>query len=183
MDRRRTLLSILLSLSFVISLVSPAQAASTGWDPNDVDGRLDLRWVGVYRQDADTVRVAITLWDPVRDWSLPRPDYWRQLYIVSSGFFEVRHYGQGYIYFSAKLNRWVIEWIDTGSGQPFRHPFPATHPNPYLFQAYLPADYATGITVQSCDPASPHSLPGCSIPPTQNGDWIPQDVDDGLDPA
>jgi hypothetical protein len=187
MHRRGTLLSIAVSLSFVVSLVSPARAATTGWDPNDVSGRLDLRWVGVDRQDADTVRVAITFWDPVRDWMLPRPDHWRQLYIFSWGFQAANTHGQGYIFFSAEANRWLIEWIDSGSGAPFRHPFPATHPNPYLFQVYIPAANATGIAVFSCDHAVPHSLPGCSVGgipgPPQIEDWIPRDFDVGLDPA
>ena len=68
--------------------------------------------------------------------------------------------GGGHIYFSAEKDRWLIEWIDAGSGLPFPHPFAVTHPNPYEFRAYLPAEaapyggeigHATGIAVESCD--------------------------------
>lgn len=161
MDRRGALLSTVLSLSFVVSLVSPAHAASTGWDPNDMDGRMDLRWVGVYRQDADTVRIGITFWNPVRQWMLPDPFRSpRRLIVWSDGYLEASIYGQGYIYFSTEKDRWLIEWIDAGSGMPFPRSFPVAHPTPYLFQAYLPAEpdpyggavgHATGITVDTCD--------------------------------
>ena len=50
----------------------PAHATSSAWDPNDTKSVLDLKWVGIYRQDADTTRVSITFWNPVRDWMLRR---------------------------------------------------------------------------------------------------------------
>jgi hypothetical protein len=124
-----------------------------------MDGRMDLRWVGVYQQDADTVRIGITFWDPVRHGMLPGPFLRRQLIVWSDGYSEAAIYGQGHIYFSTGKNRWLIEWIDAGSGAPFSHPFPVAHPNPYVFQVYLPSapasptgvGHATGIAVESCD--------------------------------
>ncbi len=185
MNRRGALLSIMLSLSFVVSLVSSAHAASTGWDPNDVGGRLDLRWVGVYQQDADTVRIGITLWDPVRAEMLPRPDYRRELYVLSQGFFNAGIYGQGYIFFSADRGRWVMEWIDGGSSGLVAR-FPVDHPNANMFRVWLPAENATGIGVLSCEHGNSSTLPACGSPaspePPAIQDWIPGDYLHGLDP-
>jgi hypothetical protein len=160
MHRRSTLLAILLSLLFAVSVVSPANASPTGWDPDDVRTRLDLRWIGVYRQDPDTVRVSITLWDPVRDWMLSGRDWMhsgdllgkRQLYIVAtnpppaSGI-----YGQGYIH--SVDNDWWVGWVDSGSGQPFSHPFRAVHPNAYTFLVFLPVEVFSDaeFSVFSCE--------------------------------
>jgi hypothetical protein len=36
------------------------------WDPDDVGHRLDIRWVGVYQQAGDTMRVSISLYDRVQ---------------------------------------------------------------------------------------------------------------------
>jgi hypothetical protein len=156
MDRRSTLLVMLLSLLFVVSAAFPANAASTGWDRNDVGGGMDLRWVGVYLQDADTVRISVTLWDPVRDWMLPVDPYsGSQLYITATHLFELKIYGQGYFH-KWESGEWVVEWVDAGSGQPFRHPFRAAHPNPYTFLVWLPAElFSSGeISVFSCDSAT-----------------------------
>ena len=180
MHRRGALLSVLLSLSFVFSLVSPAHAASTGWDPNDVDGRLDLRWVGVYQQDAGTARVAITLWDPVRNWMLPFPRHWRQLLIYSTGIAAVPIYGNGYIFFDAEENRWVMDWIDAGSA--FGGRYRVAHPNPYLFQVWVPAEWASGFSVVSCDEGRPNLNEGCHGP-SHIADRIPSNPLLGLDPA
>jgi hypothetical protein len=66
--RRSSLLALLLSVLLTVSVAAPAQAANSGWDPNDTKNVLDLKWVGIYRQDPDTTRVSITFWNPVRDW-------------------------------------------------------------------------------------------------------------------
>ena len=142
MNRRGALPSILLPLMVVVSLVSPAHGAGTGWDPNDVDGRMDLRWVSVNRQDAETARVAIMLWDPVRNWMLPEPYYRRQLLIYSEGFLDVPIHGNGYIFYSAEENRWVMDWIDAGSTGGGR--YRVAYPNPYLFQVWVPAEWPPG---------------------------------------
>ena len=68
--RRSSFLATLLSALLALSLASPARAANSAWDPNDTKNVLDLKWVGIYRQDPDTTRVSITFWNPVRDWML-----------------------------------------------------------------------------------------------------------------
>ncbi|MGZ5345697.1 MAG: hypothetical protein ACXWZU_13745 [Actinomycetota bacterium] len=60
---------IVLTLTTAVMLftsVTPASAVSTEWDPDDQSGVIDLRWVGIVRIDADTVRITITTWDPVK---------------------------------------------------------------------------------------------------------------------
>ena len=54
---RSKVAAVLLAAAVVAATASPAIAASSAWDPDDVEGKLDLRWVGVYRQDPDTVRL------------------------------------------------------------------------------------------------------------------------------
>ena len=129
-------------------------------DPDDVRTRLDLRWMGVYLQGRDTVRVSITLWDPGagvdargRDW-MHSGDLLgkRQLYITATNpppTFGT--YGQGYIH--RVEDEWIIEWVDSGSSQPFRHPFHVVHPNPYTFLVYLPAEIFSEaeFSVFSCE--------------------------------
>jgi hypothetical protein len=184
MQRRGTLASVTLSL-LMVCVASPANAAGTAWDPDDVGGRLDLRWVGVYREDADTVRVSISLWDPVRSWMLPRPDHWRHLMVRSEGFFDAGIYGEGFIFFSSERNRWVMEWIDAGSAGLVGR-FRASHPNPNLFQVWLPTEHATAIAVWSCDHGRLGQLPSCSRDPSnppQIVDWVPKDFFGGLDPV
>jgi hypothetical protein len=191
---RRLSLIVVVAVSWVALVALPARATNTASDPDDVGGRLDLRWVGVYRGDADSVRVRIALWDPVRTRMLPPPGAGkRQLIVVSDGLFEAGIYGAGYIYFDLRSDRWVLEWIDDGSaGVLFS--LPVAHPDPYHFRFRFPAEhanglelaeFATGILVVSCDRAPQH-LPGCAPtgpgPPTI-GDWIPSDPGERLDPA
>ena len=121
--------------------------------------------MGVYQQDAETARVAITLWDPVRNWALPRPDYRRQLMIYSEGFHDVPIYGNGYVFYSAEENRWVMDWIDAGSMLiGVRGRYRVAHPNPYLFQVWVPAEWASGFSVVSCDEGSPPSITAAVAP-------------------
>ncbi len=46
----------------VLALAAPVHAGSA-WDPDDVGGGLDLRWIGVHANGDGTVRITITLWD------------------------------------------------------------------------------------------------------------------------
>ena len=57
---RRLLVSLVTIL--VVAIAAPAHAGSA-WDPDDVGGGLDLRWVGVHTTGDGHVRIAITLWD------------------------------------------------------------------------------------------------------------------------
>jgi hypothetical protein len=177
---KRMLLPVVLAIVWCASMGVPAQAANTGWDPDDMTGRFDLRWVGAYRQADGTVRLDISLWDPVRRWMLhrhpatPRP---RSLTVTSVGLSAARLYGAGHIFFSEELQRWVMEWADT------RLEFRAavSHPNPFLFQVWIPdenrrgaevAANAWGLGVTSCERLG-DADPSC--------DQIPGD-DRGLDP-
>lgn len=157
MHRRTRLLAFLLSLLFATGVALPANASPTGWDLDDVGTDLDLRWIGVYRQGPNRVRVSITLWDPVRAWTLPADLLRkRQLYLTATypapgtGI-----YGQGYI--ARFTDDWTIGWIDSGSGQPFRHGFRVAHPNPYMFLVFLPAEVfaEAEFSVFGCESSKP----------------------------
>jgi hypothetical protein len=157
--RKRLVVSALLALVWGASVAAPVGAANTGWDPEDMTGRFDLRWVGVYRQDTGAVRLDISLWDPVRKWMLarhPTTGPRRSLSVRSIGLSEARVYGAGYIFFREESQRWVMEWADT------RLMFRAavSHPNAYLFQVWFPvenrwgaqvAENAWGLSVTSCE--------------------------------
>ncbi len=157
--RRKILLGVALAAMLCVSVVTPARATNTGWDADDITGRLDLRWVGVYWQDSETVRMDISLWGPVRRWMLnvhPTAGPSRSLSVRSIGLTESRIYGTGHIFFSEETERWVMEWADT------RLEFRAQvlHLDPYLFQVWFPAENrygariaenAWGLGVTSCE--------------------------------
>src|ERR1700675_4797653 len=57
---RRLLVSLVTILA--VATAGPAHAGGA-WDPNDVGGGLDLRWVGVHATGDGNVQITITLWD------------------------------------------------------------------------------------------------------------------------
>jgi hypothetical protein len=131
--------------------VAPASAVSTGWDPDDQSGVIDLRWVGVVRIDADTVRITITTWDPVRGWVLkpPQVSLRHAIYIMSKGYRRANFYGEGYVHL-LRPGHWRVTWYDGGSQGVVAH-FRATHPTPTTFQVFLPAAHLTAISVHACN--------------------------------
>jgi hypothetical protein len=125
-----------------------------GLGPDDVVGRLDLRWVGVYREDADSVRVSITFWDPVRRWMLPSlgdtlDSRGYSLIVISRGLEAAQIFGRGRIH-ATKSGRWTTTWYDGGSLGVLDH-FETAHPDPYTFLVWLPAPQATGIGMVAPD--------------------------------
>jgi hypothetical protein len=150
--RRSTSLVILLSLLLAMSIVTPAWAASSAWDPNDTSNVLDLRWVGTYRQDPDTVRVSITFWNPVRDWMLKCWGQYcgsrRSLLLESLGLLHFQTAGSMYVTYMPSRG-WGATLFDGGSSGVIGQ-YPAAHPNPHTFLVWLPAPHATHIYVQTC---------------------------------
>lgn len=66
MGRRSACVAVLV---FVFSVIMPWTArAGSVWDPNDLQQRLDIRWVGVAIQADGRVRVTLTFHDPVKTW-------------------------------------------------------------------------------------------------------------------
>lgn len=49
----------------VFALFAPSASAGSRWDPNDSDGRIDFRWIGVVPVGHHTLRVTMTFWNPV----------------------------------------------------------------------------------------------------------------------
>jgi len=68
--RRATAVIALVVLSVLVW--APIAQAAGIWDPNDVRGRLDIRWIGVrYTQDGDAI-LTVTLYDGFRTSALPK---------------------------------------------------------------------------------------------------------------
>jgi hypothetical protein len=170
----REVLVIVLVVLWCLSVATPANATNTGWDPDDMAGRLDLRWVGAYGQDSGMVRLDISLWDPVRRWMLnrhPTTGPPRYLHVTSESLPQVGIYGVGHVFFDIEVQRWVMDWAD--AGLEFRAS--VSHPNPYLFQVWFPVDvgeYAWGLGVTSCEHVR-SADPSCDQIPGEDG---------GLDP-
>jgi hypothetical protein len=147
MKRRHRCASSLVLVAFAVTTLLasavPAAAATTAWDPHDMRGRFDLRWVGVYRQDADTIRLGIRLWHPIRRWNFDQTHG----IVVSLNPFDQDadawvHPGDG--------GGWVARFYDEGVPPPLFHAR-VTHPRGTLFRLFLPAEWVTGeeITVKA----------------------------------
>lgn len=151
MHRKRVLLVVLLSLLLAVSVAPPANAGSSAWDPDDTGNVLDLRWVGIYRQDPSTVRVSITLWNPVRTWMLQcRGQYCGSRHYLSLESLGLLHFQTaGFMYVTYVPSRgWAATLFDGGSSGVLQQ-YPAAHPNPYTFLVWLPAPHATDFIVEA----------------------------------
>lgn len=154
MRRRSSFLATLLSALLALSLASPARAANSAWDPNDTKNVLDLKWVGIYRQDPDTTRVSITFWNPVRDWMLRWHGAGARgfgLSLESLGM--LFHDGWGLMYINYGRNpyghlAWQATLYDGGSSGVLAR-YPAAHPNPYTFVVWLRSSHVTDVQVQT----------------------------------
>jgi hypothetical protein len=149
--RRSSLLALLLSVLLTMSIAAPARAANSAWDPNDTKNVLDLKWVGIYRQDPDTTRVSITFWNPVRDWMLRWGGPSGALSLESLGM--LHHDGWGYMYINYGQNpyghlAWQATLYDGGSSGILAR-YPATHPNPFTLLVWLPSSHVTDVQVQT----------------------------------
>lgn len=57
----------------LFALLFPTPAAAAGdWDPDDVRGPFDLRWVGAAYTSSGNIRLTYTFYDPVETWRFPR---------------------------------------------------------------------------------------------------------------
>jgi hypothetical protein len=117
----------------------PASAAATAWDPNDMPGRFDLRWTGAYRQDADTIRLGIRLWHPVR-----RADFDQRHYVlVSLNPFEQ---DADAAIWPRPGGGWRARFFDDGSPPALFHAR-VTHPSGTLFRLWMPAEWTGGQAI------------------------------------
>lgn len=133
---RRAAVSFPLLLLLLVTLCPAAQAATSLWDPDDQPGVLDLRWAGLYLEDAHTVRLGISLWSPVtraqladRDTrslrvSIPSIDVSADIVPRSGGGWSAQFwYQDAYVEFTAK----------------------ATHPKPRLFRLWFDAKWLLSV--------------------------------------
>lgn len=60
---RRT--ATVVAIAMVFALFAQPSSAGSRWDPNDSDGRIDFRWMGVVPVGHHTLRVTMTFWGPV----------------------------------------------------------------------------------------------------------------------
>jgi hypothetical protein len=63
MERRIAV--VVLALSLLLAGALPASAASD-WDPDDVEGPLDLRWLGAWFVPDDHIRITVSFYDGFR---------------------------------------------------------------------------------------------------------------------
>jgi hypothetical protein len=68
---RRTAVGVSLVLAMILAITGPVNAASD-FDPDDVEGRLDLRWVGAWLTQDGKFRVTISFYDGFRVSALPK---------------------------------------------------------------------------------------------------------------
>ena len=157
MHRRSSLLSLLLSVLLAVSFAPPARAANSAWDPNDTKNVLDLKWVGIYRQDPDTTRVSITFWNPVRDWMLSWNGAGGRGFALSlESLGMLYHDGWGFMYINYGRNpygrlAWQATLYDGGSSGVLAR-YPAAHPNPYTLLVRLPSSHVTDVVVETSVP-------------------------------
>ena len=67
---RRTAVGVSLVLAIALAITGPANAASD-FDPDDVEGPLDLRWVGAWLTQDGEFRITIAFYDGFRVSALP----------------------------------------------------------------------------------------------------------------
>jgi hypothetical protein len=75
---RRTAVGVSLVLAITLATTGPASAASD-FDPDDVVGPLDLRWVGAWLTQGDEFRITIAFYDGFRVSALPKVRHGRLL--------------------------------------------------------------------------------------------------------
>lgn len=92
--------AVALVLALAWSMTSALPAGAVGdWDPDDVRGRFDLRWIGAgYTADGD-IRLTASFYPGFRIWDLPRkhesfiPGVWFDIDTYFTGWF-FRHDGR-----------------------------------------------------------------------------------------
>jgi hypothetical protein len=67
----RTLAITVAAIVITLASVAPATAGSRS-DPNDVDGRLDIRWVGIHNEPHGWARLTLMFYDNFRRRALPK---------------------------------------------------------------------------------------------------------------
>jgi hypothetical protein len=96
---RRTAVGVSLALAMILAITGPVNAASD-FDGNDVEGPLDLRWVGAWFTQDGEFRVTISFYDDFRVSALPKVgrgfirgsgEVWVDLTDFISGVYGRRH--------------------------------------------------------------------------------------------
>jgi hypothetical protein len=105
------------AVTFAAVILAPTTAHAGGvWDPNEPGHRLDIRWVGVYRQADGLMRVTMTFYDPVRiRWFNPRTHPSR----VTVGFTDDPKKASSFWFvnfFRNRANRLSAQLCEGGSG-------------------------------------------------------------------
>jgi hypothetical protein len=103
---RRTAVGVSLVLAVTLATTGPVNAASD-FDPDDVEGPLDLRWIGAWFTHDDEFRVTISFYDGFRVSALPkvrrhwlhgRGQVWVDITSAISGTYVRRHGGIVFFY-------------------------------------------------------------------------------------
>lgn len=91
---------------------SPMMRGSSGvWDPNDVDGRFDFRWVGAAYTAAGDIHLSVSFYDDFRPRLLPRFPHYEE----SNAGVRLSGALSGY-FMRGSGGRIVFIWGDFGSG-------------------------------------------------------------------
>jgi hypothetical protein len=91
--RRVGVVALSLALVWSVSGAPPAKADSD-WDPDDVSGRFDLRWIGAIYRDEDTVSLTVSFYPGFRIADLPggrdpiSPGVWFDIDAFMTGWFS-----------------------------------------------------------------------------------------------
>ncbi len=127
-------------VALILMLLMPSSAlASSRWDPDDVEGRFDLRWIGAAYTARGEIHLSVSFYDGF-DWRLlPRmSDPWwdesRALVVLS---------GANAGYFLRLHGRVVFLWGDFGSTCCARDPVTRPSAN-VLSVTFDPCSYAYG---------------------------------------
>jgi hypothetical protein len=107
-ERGRHALALILATATLLGIQTPARAAGD-WDPNDVRGGFDLRWIAATTTDTGRIRLTVSFYPGFRRADLPRgrerfmPGVWVKIDDHFTGWF------------SRKNGRLWFRFGDTGS--------------------------------------------------------------------
>lgn len=132
----------LVGLCILILLFPTGAFAASDWDPDDVRGPFDLRWVGATYTASGDIRLTFSFYDPVPTWKFPRASN-----IGDHGVKVVRVHSEEYGRIYRTRDGWLhLIWDEISPTIPqhvpvarlspttFRTRFFPPHPGPYVLR-------------------------------------------------